>query len=111
MDVKVKFGWYVMVESFSLRRMDGNLAWRSDFRHTDKIRYLMVRDKVRHKTSVNKAKAQSAKQSIGIMIDDVNSPLFRFFLSQEGGSSGQIRGRAEEQKSRSPRNIRERSLA
>ncbi|KAI5340634.1 PREDICTED: (DUF1262) [Prunus dulcis] len=33
-----KFGCYVMVESFSLRRMDGSLAWRSDFRHTDKIR-------------------------------------------------------------------------
>lgn len=33
-----KFGCYVMVESFFLRRMDGSLAWRSDFRQTDKIR-------------------------------------------------------------------------
>lgn len=32
-----KFGCYVMVESFSLRRMDGSLAWRSDFRQIDKI--------------------------------------------------------------------------
>ncbi|KAH0981845.1 hypothetical protein GBA52_009022 [Prunus armeniaca] len=33
-----KFGRYVIVESFSLRRMDGSLAWISDFRHADKIR-------------------------------------------------------------------------
>lgn len=32
-----KFGCYVMVESFSLKRMDGSLVWRCDFRHTDKI--------------------------------------------------------------------------
>ncbi|XP_068334220.1 uncharacterized protein [Pyrus communis] len=33
-----KFGCYVLVESFSLKRMDGSFVWRSDFRHTDKIR-------------------------------------------------------------------------
>ncbi|KAM5581046.1 hypothetical protein ABKV19_010319 [Rosa sericea] len=33
-----KFGCYVLVESFYLRRMDGSLVLRRDFRHTNNIR-------------------------------------------------------------------------
>ncbi|KAL6139961.1 hypothetical protein ACLB2K_058262 [Fragaria x ananassa] len=33
-----KFGCYVLVESFKLRRMDGSLVLRHDFRHTNTIR-------------------------------------------------------------------------
>lgn len=33
-----KFGCYVLVESFVLRRMDGSLVLKCSFRHTDKIR-------------------------------------------------------------------------
>ncbi|KAK4542842.1 hypothetical protein RGQ29_033174 [Quercus rubra] len=34
----LRFGCYVLVESFVLRRMDGSLVLKWDFRHTDKIR-------------------------------------------------------------------------
>ncbi|KAK3212137.1 hypothetical protein Dsin_016843 [Dipteronia sinensis] len=33
-----KFGCYVLVESFVLRRMDGSLVLRCDFRHTHRVR-------------------------------------------------------------------------
>jgi hypothetical protein len=32
-----KFGCYLLVERFLLRRMDGSLALTCEFRHTDKI--------------------------------------------------------------------------
>lgn len=33
-----RFGCYVLVESFALKRMDGSLVLRCDFRHTDKVK-------------------------------------------------------------------------
>lgn len=33
-----RFGCYVLVESFVLRRLDGSLVLRSDFRHTHRVR-------------------------------------------------------------------------
>ncbi|KAI4346785.1 hypothetical protein L6164_007653 [Bauhinia variegata] len=34
-----RFGCYVLVESFCLRRLEGRMVLRYDFRHTDKIKY------------------------------------------------------------------------
>lgn len=33
-----RFGWYVLVERFALRRMDGSLALTYDFKHTQSVR-------------------------------------------------------------------------